>query len=94
MNSMTLGPRFTLGQIVITAGAMESLKQEEVRRGLDRHVAGDWGDVVDDDWYENERALDEGHRLLSAYVATDGTRFWIITEHDRSVTTVLLPEEY
>ena len=62
-----------------------------MERALTRHAAGDWGNLCDEDRRENELALQEGHRLLSAYQADDGTKFWIITEADRSVTTVLLP---
>jgi hypothetical protein len=59
-----------------------------------RHVSGDWGDLNESDRQENELSVREGFRILSAYRMSDGTRFWIITEADRSVTTVLLPEEY
>jgi hypothetical protein len=59
-----------------------------------RHVRGDWGDVDDEDWEANERALMEGTRLLSVYRSAEGVKFWVITEWDRSLTTVLLPEEY
>jgi hypothetical protein len=87
--------RFPLGQTVITAGADAALAPDDVRRALARHSAGDWGDDLGpEDREENETALAEGFRLLSAYTSTDGTRFWVITEADRSVTTVLLPEEY
>ena len=62
--------------------------------GLARHLAGDWGNVDEDDRKENEFSLEHGFRLLSSYATPRGTKFWIITEHDRSVTTILLPEEY
>jgi len=61
---------------------------------LSRHTRGDWGDVDELDRRENERSLVHGFRLLSAYTLISGTKIWIITEADRSVTTVLLPEEY
>ena len=61
---------------------------------LVRHIAGDWGDVDEHDRRENELSLIHGFRLLSAYTLYSGTKIWIITEADRSVTTVLLPEEY
>ena len=61
---------------------------------LARHVVGDWGDLDEDDRAENELSIREGFRLLSAYHLRDGTRIWIITEADRSSTTVLLPSEY
>lgn len=61
---------------------------------LVRHIAGDWGEVDEQDRRENELSLIHGFRLLSAYTLNSGTKIWIITEADRSVTTVLLPEEY
>jgi len=61
---------------------------------LVRHTAGDWGDVDEHDRRENELSLIHGLRLLSAYILNSGTKIWIITEADRSVTTVLLPDEY
>ncbi|MCY2993365.1 MAG: hypothetical protein NTY19_36635 [Planctomycetota bacterium] len=86
--------KFWTGRIVITSGAQSELSQDEVLEGLARHVAGDWGDVDEDDRKENEFSLEHGFRLLSSYATPRGTKFWIITEHDRSVTTILLPEEY
>lgn len=86
--------RFPLGQIVITRGAKEALAADDVLRGLFRHTDGDWGDVSGEDELANEIALVSGNRLLSSYRATSGAKYWIITEHDRSVTTILLPEEY
>lgn len=67
---------------------------EEPHNYLRRHLGGDWGDVSEGDREENEHSLAQGFRLLSAYTLHNGTRFWIITEADRSVTTFLLPEEY
>lgn len=64
------------------------------RRALDRHRAGGWGDAGKEDWQANERALKQAERLLSVYHTADGTKFWIITEWDRSLSTVLLPEDY
>lgn len=61
---------------------------------LNRHAAGDWGDLSNDDRRANAEALKDGSRLLSAYHLKDGTKIWIITEVDRSATTVLLPAEY
>ena len=86
--------RFPLGQIVITQGALAVLTAKDAMLGLLRHSTADWGDVGPEDAQLNEAALSDGTRLLSAYRSSDGTRFWIITEADRSVTTVLLPEEY
>lgn len=86
--------RFALGQTVITRGALNELSETDVQNGLARHGRGDWGDVCDDDKQANDDALTYGARLLSAYHTTTDRKFWIITEADRSATTVLLPEEY
>ena len=85
---------FRLGQTVITRAALAVLPQLDVLEALGRHARGDWGDVGADDRQANEAALRDGERLLSVYTSSDGRRFWIITEADRSVTTVLLPEDY
>ena len=61
---------------------------------LDRHRRGDWGNISREDWQANERALKHGERLLSVYHAADGTKFCVISQWDRSLTTVLLPEDY
>lgn len=66
----------------------------DIRCGLMRHSKGDWGEVGKEDWQENEVALSEGLRLFSVFRSKNGKKFWIITEADRSVTTILLPEEY
>ena len=89
-------PRFPLGQVVATPGALSALISLRVSpwTQLARHVRGDWGELDDHDRRENERALTEETRLLSAYTLPDGTRIWIITEADRSATTLLLPQEY
>lgn len=89
-------PKFSLGQIVATPGAFAALETAGHRplEFLKRHVQGDWGELDPEDVEENELSLINGLRLLSAYTLKDGTRIWIITEADRSVTTILLPEEY
>jgi len=86
--------RFRLGCIVATPNALEHLSHEDILSGIQRHQAGDWGDVCEEDRQENELALEKGFRLLSVYHAESGTKFWLVTEWDRSVTTVLLPEDY
>jgi len=86
-------PKFPLGQIVITANAQATLDPADVQQGLSRHASGDWGDIGLEDHEENELSLKEGFRLMSVYRSGD-KRFWIITEADRSVTTVLMPEDY
>ena len=89
-------PRFPLGQIVATPGALEALAEAGERPAtlLKRHLTGDWGEVDEQDRQENERSLADDCRLLSAYTLATGTKLWIITEADRSSTTLLLPSEY
>lgn len=87
-------PRFSLGRTVITRDAHNSLHPDDVTAALSRHVQGDWGELDEHDKRENDLSLEHGLRLLSAYTDRGGVRFWIITEADRSVTTVLLPDDY
>lgn len=87
-------PRVELGRTVMTAGVSEGIDAKEVFQALQRHESGDWGEVVSGDWEANEEALKAGDRLLSIYRDSKGTRFYVITEADRSVTTVLLVSEY
>ena len=86
--------KFRLGDLVATPNALSQLSQDDILRGIQRHQAGDWGDVEAHDRAANERALVEGTRLLSIYSSAAGVKFWIITEADRSATTVLMPEDY
>jgi hypothetical protein len=88
--------RFPLGQVVATPGAMAALEAtgQYPLAFLTRHAHGDRGELDAEDVKANEFALINGLRLLSAYTLADGTRIWIITEADRSATTILLPEEY
>jgi hypothetical protein len=88
--------KFPLGQVVATPGAIAALEHagEQPLSFLRRHAHGEWGDLDADDVRENEFSLTHGYRLLSAYTLKDGTRIWIITEADRSATTILLPSEY
>jgi hypothetical protein len=87
-------PKFQLGNLVATPAALSALTHDDIMTAISRHVKGDWGEVCDEDREENERSLREGYRLLSVYHAANGTKFWLITEHDRSVTTILLPCDY
>jgi hypothetical protein len=89
-------PLFSLGRVVSTTGALEAFKAtgEDPLAFLVRHSIGDWGEVDSHDEQENELSVKQGFRILSVYRLKDGTKFWIITEADRSYTTYLLPEEY
>ena len=89
-------PRFSVGQVVGTPGALQALEEagQLPIELLARHVAGDWGDLCDEDKAENELSVEQGFRILSAYKLQTGTKVWVITEADRSATTFLLPEEY
>ncbi|GEP44444.1 hypothetical protein [Brevifollis gellanilyticus] len=85
---------FPLGQLFATPGVLVEVTEVEISLALARHAMADWGDLDQEDIDENNRALKEGSRLLSAYHSSSRVKFWIITEWDRSVTTVLLPSEY
>jgi hypothetical protein len=89
-------PLFTLGQVVATPGALDALQTAKVdpRQLLKRHVAGDWGDLSDEDKKENDFSIGRELRIFSAYNLSDQTKVWVITEADRSATTLLLPSEY
>lgn len=94
--------KFALGQIVATPGALDAFEEsgDRIITFIARHVSGDWGDLCDEDKKLNDEAInpalppDEQGRVLSAYYLKDGTKIWIVTEWDRSVTTLLKPEEY
>jgi hypothetical protein len=95
-------PRFALGHIVSTPGALEACSAVQMQKCLARHVTGDWGNVCAEDKHTNEDALTNGERILSAYPIDPAkpcegfgaNTLWIITEADRSATTFLLPDEY
>ena len=93
MNS-PLNARFSLGQLLATPGVLDAAEGEDLMEYLSRHARGDWGSVDDEDKSANDRSLTDGTRLLSAYLLKNGTKIWIITEADRSATTILLPDEY
>ena len=88
--------RFPPGRVVATPGALAALEEAGESPGifLKRHLTGDWGEVDDHDRRENELSVVQGFWLLSAYTLSNGTKLWIITEADRSATTLLLPSEY
>lgn len=84
---------FPLGEVVITTNAFNTLSPEAINEALRRHASGDWGDLCPEDVEQNRQALEHGSRLFSSY-GESTERFWIITESDRSVTTILLPQDY
>jgi hypothetical protein len=85
-----------MGHIVATPGALEAFRAagEKPIKYLARHARGDWGEVCEEDAKENEFSVEKGFRILSAYRLSTGVKIWIITESDRSATTLLLPSEY
>lgn len=87
---------FPLGQVVATPGALRALEKAEQLpfEFLDRHVQGDWGELDEEDKKENDFSVVHGYRILSAYTTSAGDNIWVITEADRSVTTLLLPSDY
>ena len=89
-------PLFTLGRVVATPGALEALQDahQAAQEFLSRHGRGDWGDLTEEDQKENDFSVFRSLRLLSAYHLSTGVTLWIITEADRSATTLLLPSEY
>ena len=95
-NNKATSPRFELGQIVATPGALDALEKsgQSPAQFLSRHVRGDWGDVCDEDRQLNDQSVLDGSRILSSYRTLKGERIWIITEADRSSTCCLLPSEY
>jgi hypothetical protein len=94
MNSNDGNRAFELGRTVITRNALDTLDPDDVQASLTRHARCDWGECCAEDAQENEFSLREGCRLLSVYHDRNEKKFWVITEADRSATTVLLPEDY
>jgi hypothetical protein len=92
----TVEGSFALGRLFATPGALQAMlaARDDLFVYLTRHAQRDWGEVNEYDWKANDRAVRDGTRLLSAYRLSDGTRIWIVTEADRSSTTILLPDEY
>lgn len=93
---MTTTALFPLGQIVATPAALAALEATGTNPAalLRRHLAGDWGDVDTEDRQTNDIGVREGTRLVSSYRLSDGEKIWVITESDRSATTILLPDDY
>ena len=91
--TLALG-KFPSGDLVFTPEVRVRLSFEEVYEALERHLSGDWGVLDEQDWRMNDAALEHGLRLCSRYATPAGVKFWIITEHDRSVTTILLANDH
>ncbi|MEL7562786.1 hypothetical protein [Dehalogenimonas sp. 4OHTPN] len=96
---LVINPTVPLGQVVATRGVFALAGEkpeftEFMRRSLNRHAKGDWGDLDEADKKENELSLKNGFRLFSAYTAAGLPKIWVITEADRSATTILFPDEY
>jgi len=94
-----VNPTFPLGQLVMTRGVNDLVADDEafakfITESLNRHVKGDWENLTDEDKQENKLSLKAGYRLLSAYESGELPKIWIITEADRSATTILFPDEY
>lgn len=87
-------PRFDLGRLLITTGAGAELTAGEIKFALLRHRCGDWGEIGDEDAARNDVALETSGRLVSVFISKRLNRFYVITEADRSETTILLPHEY
>lgn len=89
-------PKFPLGRCVATPAALSLLATNAVSTGslLDRHITGDWGKLCDEDKQANDDAVKHGGQVLSSYELPSGDKVWVITEWDRSVTTVLTPDDY
>ncbi|MFL9959571.1 hypothetical protein PQR02_00140 [Paraburkholderia sediminicola] len=89
-------PRFRPGRVFVTVAALVVLRTANISpvELLLRHVSGDWGDLSESDRQQNELSVEAGLRLLSSYVMPGGQTVWVITEWDRSTSTILLPEDY
>ena len=87
---------FELGQLVATPGANAAMMEagQDPLELIQRHVTGDWAELDEEDQAENRFSITRDLRILSAYTLSTGVKVWIITEADRSATTILLPEEY
>jgi hypothetical protein len=85
---------YPLGSLVATPALIDEVVHDDILKALARHARGDWGDVCAEDQQANNLALRDGTRLLSSYTSSTGVKFWVITEADRSLTTVLLPSDY
>ncbi len=94
MIAFDAGPKLTLGEVHITPGAAAQLPPDDVAEALRRHAKGDWGELDHADRELNEERLEKIGPIASIYMASNGIKFYVLTEADRTTTTVLLPEEY
>ena len=85
---------FKLGAVRITSNASKQICGDDIFTSFVRYTAGDWGEVCDEDRQANDEALATGSRILATYTDRHGLKFWILTEGDRSATTILLPGDY
>ena len=92
--------QFNLGRLTLTKGVFEHMDESKpfaqfVQDSILRYIASDWGDLCEEDKRQNDYAVQNSERILAAYIFSDtGEKIWIITEWDRSVTTILFPDEY
>jgi len=86
--------RFRLGLIVVTPSVLDTVSQDDILKAIQRHQAGDWGELPEEDQMENELSLKTGGRLFSAYHLATNLKFWVITDAGHRSTTILLPEDY
>lgn len=91
---MRVAYKFFSGMLLATPGVLNEVPEPEITEALNRHLTGDWGDVCKEDWKMNDYAVENRERILSSFTSKENVKFWIITESDRSATTVLLPSEY
>jgi hypothetical protein len=91
---LSVESKFPLGRLMITPGAKSALSEQDIQRALNAHASGKWGELDREDVEANDQALKRGGRLVSVYQSEVGERFYVITEADRSHTTILLPTEY
>ena len=94
MGSFDNGPKFILGEIVVTSGALRKLPHEDITAAVRKHAQGDWGELDFENAQLNDLRIQEGGPIASIYRASNGVKFYVLTESNRALTTVLLPEEY
>jgi hypothetical protein len=91
---MLVQSTFPFGRLVATQNALNHVSMDDIETALNRYGARDWGELCEADRKEDDFAVENDGRILAVYTTSHGTRFWLITEWDRSATTILLPEDY